>query len=37
MQWNIKNVMSTIRYLQINKISALDNPEGVDRPLNRSN
>ena len=36
MLWNIENiVIITIKHLQINKISALNNPLGVDMLLNK--
>ena len=35
MQWNIENiVMIIIKHLQMNKISVLNNLQGVDMPLN---
>ena len=34
--WDIKNVVKiTTKHLQINQISALDNPQGTDIPLNK--
>ena len=36
MQWNIENiVMITIKHLHMNQILALNNPSGVDVPLNK--
>ena len=38
MQWNSENmVMIAIRYLEINQISALNCPQGVDMLLNKPN
>ena len=35
MLWNIENIVVRIKYLQMNQISALNNPLGVDMPLNK--
>ena len=33
-QWNIENIaIITVKYLQMDQISALNNPQGVDMPL----
>ena len=39
LQLNIKKnkVMIIIKYLQMNQISTLNNPQGVDMPLNKPN
>ena len=34
-QWNIRNDNKTIKHLQMNQISTLNNPQGVGMPLNK--
>ena len=34
-QWNIENIITTIKHLQINQISALNNLLGIDMLLNK--
>ena len=36
MFWNIGNSdIITIKHLRVNQVSVLDNPQGVDKPLNK--
>ena len=36
MKWNIENIaLITLQYLQMNQVSTLNNPKGVDMPLNK--
>ena len=37
MQWDTENIFIIIKYLEMNQTLALNNPWGVDMPLNNPN